>query len=168
MQANQIIEIFNQSLGGRYGVQLRGGGDEPFYRAGEEARFAMIVFRADYSASALHEIAHWCLAGRQRRQLNDYGYWYLPARNASQQAAFEAVEARPQALEAVFAEAAGVDFRVSSDDVGCLPSAYFKAKVEAERRLIRQRLSVRAKCFLAALVNANSAVAQTAAQSVAG
>ena len=155
MQANQVIEIFNQSLGARYGVALIGGGDEPFYRARQDTTAAVIVFRADFSASALHEVAHWCLAGRRRRQLDDYGYWYLPARNAPQQAAFEAVEARPQALESLFAEAAGVDFQVSTDDVAQLPSEPFKAKVASERCLMRQRLPLRATCFLDALVDAN-------------
>jgi elongation factor P hydroxylase len=67
-------------------------------------------------------------------------------------------------LEALFAEAAGVDFRVSSDDVACLPSPGFKAQVAAERRLIEQQLPVRAKCFLAALKDANALIARTASQ----
>ena len=161
---SEIIAVFNKRLGARYGVRLEGGGAEPFYQAPKAAECALIVFRADYSASALHEVAHWCLAGRQRRLLDDYGYWYLPARNAAQQAAFEAVEARPQALEALFAEAAGVDFQVSSDDVASLPSPAFKAQVAAERRLIEQQLPVRAKYFLAALKDANALIARTASQ----
>ena len=164
MPVSEIIAVFNKRLGARYGVRLEGGGAEPFYQAPKAAECALIVFRADYGASALHEVAHWCLAGPQRRQLDDYGYWYLPVRNAAQQAAFEAVEARPQALEALFAEAAGVDFRVSSDDVACLPSPGFKAQVAAERRLIEQQLPVRAKCFLAALKDANALIARTASR----
>ena len=163
---SEIIAVFNKRLGGRYGVRLEGGGAEPFYQAPKAAECGLIVFRADYGASALHEVAHWCLAGPQRRQLDDYGYWYLPVRNAAQQAAFEAVEARPQALEALFAEAAGVDFRVSSDDVACLPSPGFKAQVAAERSLIEQQLPVRAKYFLAALKDANVLTARTASRSV--
>jgi len=164
MPVSQITEVFNERLGVRYGVRLKGGGAEPFYQAPKAPECALIVFRADYSASALHEVAHWCLAGPQRRQFDDYGYWYLPARNAAQQAAFEAVEARPQALEALFAEAAGVDFQVSSDDVASLPSPAFKARVAAERRLIEQQLPVRARCFLAALKGANALIAPTAAR----
>ena len=164
MPVSEIIAVFNKRLGGRYGVRLEGGGAEPFYQAPKAAECGLIVFRADYSASALHEVAHWCLAGRQRRLLDDYGYWYLPVRNAAQQAAFEAVEARPQALEALFAEAAGVDFRVSSDDVASLPSPAFKAQVAAERRLIEQQLPVRAKCFLAALQGANALIVPTASR----
>jgi len=168
MPVSQIIEVFNDRLGTRYGVRLKGGGAEPFYRSAKAAECALIVFRADYSASALHEVAHWCLAGPQRRQLDDYGYWYLPDRDATQQSDFEAVEARPQALEALFAEAAGVDFRVSSDDVASLPSSAFKARVAAERRLIQQRLPVRAKRFLAALNDANSSIVQGASGAVNG
>ena len=167
MPVSRIIQVFNESLGARYCVHLKGGGAEPFYRAAKAGAWAVIVFRADYSASALHEVAHWCLAGPQRRQMDDYGYWYLPSRTATQQAAFEAVEARPQALEALFAEAAGVDFRVSSDDVARLPSSAFKARVAEERRLIRMRLPARASYFLAALKDANLVNAQVGSQRIA-
>ena len=144
-----VEAIFQQCFASDFRTRLVGGAVEPLYLPETEASFAEIHYRHDYQRSALHEVAHWCLAGRQRRQLDDYGYWYLPARNAAQQAAFEAVEARPQALEALFAEAAGVDFQVSSDDVASLPSPAFKARVAAERRLIEQQLPVRARCFLA-------------------
>ena len=55
-----------------------------------------IIFARGFYASALHEpeIAHWCIAGEQRRLLElittDYGYWYEPdGRDAITQAAFE-------------------------------------------------------------------------------
>jgi elongation factor P hydroxylase len=59
----------------------------------------------DYLASALHEVAHWCLAGVERRKLEDYGYWYSPdGRSRGEQSAFENVEARPQALEWILSD----------------------------------------------------------------
>ena len=52
-----------------------------------------IVFTHDYFASALHEVAHWCVAGPERRRLTDYGYWYAPdGRTEKQQMEFERVE----------------------------------------------------------------------------
>ncbi len=34
--------------------------------------------RTDFFASALHEISHWCVAGKARREQVDFGYWYCP------------------------------------------------------------------------------------------
>lgn len=101
------------------GTRLRGGASEPLYCPGFGAAPAVIYFRLDYQASALHEVAHWCLAGPQRRRRVDYGYWYAPeGRDAAQQAAFFAVEAAPQALESLFCEALGVPFAPSVDNPG--------------------------------------------------
>ncbi len=53
-------------------------------------------------ASALHEISHWCIAGKARRELVDFGYWYCPdGRDAMTQSQFEDVEVKPQAQVAV-------------------------------------------------------------------
>lgn len=50
--------------------------------------------------SALHEISHWTIAGKERRLLADLGYWYAPdGRTREQQALFEQVEVKPQAIE---------------------------------------------------------------------
>nr|WP_168710930.1 elongation factor P hydroxylase [Ningiella ruwaisensis] len=74
--------------------------------------------RFDYASSALHEIAHWCIAGSERRKKIDYGYWYAPdGRDTVQQHQFEKVEVKPQALEAAFASACGLRFRVSVDNL---------------------------------------------------
>lgn len=99
-------------------TRLQGGADEPFYRPASGEEPATIFFRADFVRSALHEVAHWCHAGPVRRNLPDYGYWYTPDdRDARQQAAFFAVEARPQALEQIFCEALGIAFRPSIDNL---------------------------------------------------
>jgi elongation factor P hydroxylase len=54
----------------------------------------------------------------QRRKLPDLGYWYAPdGRTAEQQALFEQVEIKPQAIEWLFATAFGRKFRVSLDNL---------------------------------------------------
>jgi elongation factor P hydroxylase len=52
----------------------------------------------------------------------DYGYWYSPdGRSAKQQQDFEAVEAKPQALEWFFSKACDFRFRVSIDNLSGIP-----------------------------------------------
>lgn len=66
----------------------------------------------------MHELSHWCIAGKKRRQLPDYGYWYAPdGRNAAQQRAFEQLEIKPQALECLFTLACKRHFQVSQDNL---------------------------------------------------
>ena len=113
--AHQVMRLFNQEFAESDTTELIGGAAEPYYEPGSLNR---IYFRADYVRSALHEIAHWCVAGRRRRQLADYGYWYSPdGRGVAQQQAFFAVEARPQAIERCFCEAIGIPFSPSVDNV---------------------------------------------------
>ncbi len=112
-----LIAAFNAEFLATEHTQLCGGAAEPLYCPAFGAAPATIYFRLDYAASALHEVAHWCLAGRRRRQRVDYGYWYAPeGRDAAQQAEFFRVEAAPQALESVFCEALGVPFAPSVDN----------------------------------------------------
>jgi len=116
LDAHQLMRLFNQAFAESDRTELIGGAAEPYYEPGSLNR---IYFRADYVRSALHEVAHWCVAGRRRRQLPDYGYWYRPdGRDAKQQQAFFAVEARPQAVERYFCEAIGIAFSPSVDNVG--------------------------------------------------
>jgi len=116
-----------------------------------------IVYREDYPASALHEVAHWCLAGADRRRLEDYGYWYAPdGRSAEEQAAFERAEARPQALEWVLSDACGFAFNLSADnlDGGVGPSPSFVEAVAQERsRFLECGLPNRAECYRAAIAS---------------
>lgn len=138
-----------------------GGGDEPLYEPPAEGP-GRITYRADYPASALHEVAHWCVAGRRRREQVDYGYWYAPdGRSPEQQAEFEIVEVKPQALEWVFAEAAGVRFVPSADNVeaACGPSEGFVAALERRRaQLLQGALEGRALAFRDALAAARQEV----------
>ena len=102
-----------------YGTRLVGGFSEPFYKAPAGHAMAEVQFTRDYERSALHELAHWCIAGDERRRLDDYGYWYKPdGRTDEQQARFFAVEAKPQALEKYFCHALNVSFDVSVDNLG--------------------------------------------------
>ncbi len=150
-----VILLFEDLFAERYRVRLRGDADEPLYEPATGHRHAVIHFRADYFASALHEVAHWCTAGARRRRLLDYGYWYAAdGRDASEQAAFEEVEVGPQALEWAFAEAAGYPFRPSLDnlDGGCVFAERFEAALVQERsRRQQQGLPPRAEAFRAAL-----------------
>ena len=112
-----LAECFNQAFA-EYHTILKPGADEPFYQASQDGNPATIFSTHDYFSSALHEIAHWCIAGEKRRKLNDYGYWYEPdGRSLQQQALFFEVEAKPQALEWAFSLAAGIPFRISVDNL---------------------------------------------------
>ena len=114
--ASQLIRIFNAKFGQYHSVRLVGGASEPLYLpSGEDRQNAEIHFREDFPSSALHELAHWCLAGKKRRKQEDYGYWYVAIRDECQQQNFEAVEVRPQSIEWILSVAAGIEFRVSSD-----------------------------------------------------
>ena len=113
--SNEIIHVFNNVFSVSEGAVLSGGAAEPFYEPGHPAT---IYFREDFERSALHEVAHWCVAGRFRRQLPDYGYWYrAEGRDCSRQAAFYEVETRPQAIELLFCEALNLPFKVSVDNL---------------------------------------------------
>nr|WP_275041800.1 elongation factor P hydroxylase [Vibrio nigripulchritudo] len=66
----------------------------------------------------LVELAHWMVAGPERRLLEDFGYWYEPdGRTEEVQAAFEKVEVRPQAYEWILSQSAGFPFTVSCDNL---------------------------------------------------
>ncbi len=138
---------------------LAGGGDEPLYLPSSDPERAphRIVYREDYFASALHEVSHWCLAGAERRRLEDYGYWYeADGRGPEQQLAFERVEARPQALEWIFSDACDFEFHLSVDNLeaGCGPSERFESAVRREKsRLLREGLPARAARFRGALAD---------------
>ena len=116
LDAHQLTRLFNREFAVSDETELIGGAAEPYYQPGAPNR---VYFRADYVRSALHEVGHWCVAGERRRQLPDYGYWYSPdGRDAEQQQAFFVVEARPQAIERYFCEAAAIPFSPSVDNVG--------------------------------------------------
>lgn len=148
--------LFRALFGVTERTMLVGGAVEPFYRAATGPLTPHLIFyTADYIQSALHEVAHWCIAGRARRAVDDYGYWYVPdGRDLQQQHAFEAVEVAPQALEWILSRAAGQPFRVSADNLaGSVDTATdFRQKVSARaRQYLQQGLPPRADRLARAL-----------------
>lgn len=115
----QAVALFNQTFSSTYNTQLVCCEAEPIYRpADDQYPFHRIIFAHGFFASALHEIAHWCVAGKERRLLEDFGYWYEPdGRNRQQQAQFEKVEVKPQALEWIFSQSADFRFHFSADNL---------------------------------------------------
>jgi elongation factor P hydroxylase len=155
--ANRIAQTFNDAFLASHHTMMRGGAAEPLYEPAVGATPAQIVFTHDYPASALHEAAHWCFAGPQRRARRDYGYWYVPGpRNPLQREAFFRVEADVQALEAVFARTCGVRFVVSADDFEASPEELERFETVVTRRLavLRTALPARARRFCDALAAA--------------
>lgn len=134
---DDIIALFDGLFMPDYRTRLVRGGDDPLYLpADERCDYHRVIFARGFYASALHEISHWCIAGERRRQLEDYGYWYLPdGRDAEQQRAFENAEVAPQALELLLSEACGHPFNVSVDNLG---------EVEVDRDAFRRRVEARA------------------------
>lgn len=129
-----LIQLFDKAFFAAYNTRLVKGGDEPIYLPiNDQTAFNQIIFAHGYFASALHEISHWCLAGDSRRLVEDYGYWYIPdGRDHEQQAKFESVEIKPQAIEWALCVATGKDFDVSTDNLlgeGETDRVAFKAKV---------------------------------------
>lgn len=157
--AARVERVFSDCFAQRYRTRLCGGADEPLYQPAQSpAGCHILSYRGDHFASALHEVAHWCLAGERRRQLPDFGYWYTPdSRNVEQQHAFEAVESKPQALEWFFSRACAYRFGVSVDNpdlagVGLLDVAAFQRAVLAQARAWqKQGLPARAGVFYTAL-----------------
>lgn len=92
----QLIEIFDGCFADDFNTRLIKGDDEPIYLpADEEVPYNRIVFAHGFYASGLHEISHWCIAGKARRELVDFGYWYCPdGRDAATQGQFEDVEVK--------------------------------------------------------------------------
>ena len=153
-----LERVFNRCFLDSENTRLIGGASEPLYLpADDNGRENRLYYREDYFASALHEIAHWCIAGRERRGMRDFGYWYEPeGRNSEQQDAFLAVEARPQALEWCLSVACDYPFRLSLDNFD--PDGYepmrrtFASRVVAQvQRLREQGLPSRAAHFFDAL-----------------
>lgn len=118
-QYQDLINLFNHCFALDYNTQLVKGDSEPLYLpADENYPHHRLFFAHGFFSSALHECAHWCIAGEERRKLVDFGYWYEPdGRNAEQQRLFQQVEVKPQALEWIFSVAANHPFRVSLDNL---------------------------------------------------
>ncbi len=115
-----VVDVFARCFWESHATQLIGGAAEPLYQPAQRAGEPHLLFyRENFAASALHETAHWCVAGSTRRTQVDFGYVYNePPRSARAQAAFFAAELKVQALEQVFCEAGGLVFVPSADQIG--------------------------------------------------
>lgn len=153
---DDIIQIFNHCFQQDYQTILVRGGDEPLYvPANEKQPYHQVIFARGFFSSALHEIAHWLIAGPERRLLEDYGYWYIPdGRNAQQQTAFEKVEIKPQALEWILADCCQYPFQLSVDNLNGPPmdiQAFREAILDEKQRMLGNGLSKRATTLCHAL-----------------
>ncbi|CAM4221644.1 elongation factor P hydroxylase [Vreelandella rituensis] len=152
-----LVALFDGLFAERFNTRLIRGAEEPLYRPADDGHtYHQVIFARGFYASALHEISHWCIAGKHRRKLEDYGYWYLPdGRDAEQQIAFENAEIAPQALEYLFTQACGRPFHVSVDNLGGdtqVDRDGFQKRVMARvERYEREGLPLRAKVFRDAL-----------------
>lgn len=153
-----LINIFSDTFYKQYNTCLVKGDDEPLYLpAGEHFTYHQIIFAHGYFSSAMHEISHWCQAGKERRLLEDFGYWYMPdGRDEQQQKRFEQVEIIPQAIEWAFNVAAQKKFHVSSDNLNGFQAdtAGFKQKVfEQVVVFLEKGFPNRAQQFIEALAH---------------
>lgn len=157
-QCDDLIRIFNNLFRDDEQTLLIKGDDEPIYLpASMTGQYHQVIFAHGFYASALHEIAHWCVAGQARRQLEDYGYWYEPdGRSEAQQRLFEKVEVVPQAMEQCFCLAAGFPFRVSVDNLNGCPGdtqAFEFAVNRKAAQYLAEGLPARAQRFFTALAD---------------
>lgn len=161
-----IIRIFDQCFADEYNTRLERGGDYPIYLpeftdedgVPSERPYNVILFAHGYYSSALHEIAHWLVAGEARRKLEDFGYWYEPdGRSAERQREFESAEIKPQAIEWVLATAAGFRYFASADNLSGNPgdnsafkqAVYDQVKLYAERGYLPKRAETLRKALCA-------------------
>ncbi|KGJ92407.1 elongation factor P hydroxylase [Thalassotalea sp. ND16A] len=114
-----LINIFAELFFTSENTRLVKGDDEPVYLPADSGcDFHRVIFAHGFYASAFHEVSHWCIAGANRRLIEDFGYWYAPdGRDAQQQQQFEQVEIKPQAIEWAFCVASGFNFNVSADNL---------------------------------------------------
>jgi elongation factor P hydroxylase len=155
VDAEGIASLFTACFSVSHRTVMEGGAAEPLYLPARDDQPARVLYTRDHVASALHEAAHWCLAGPGRRRRLDYGYWYeSPPRSTGRQEAFFAAELQTQALERIFCTAAGVQFRISADNLDgeVADVAGFDARVRSlAGQLVADGLSGRAQTFVRAL-----------------
>ncbi|WP_338293454.1 elongation factor P hydroxylase [Planctobacterium marinum] len=154
-QYQDLIQVFNTCFEDFNTRLVKGEGEPVYLPADGDCHYHRIEFAHGFFSSALHEIAHWCIAGEARRKQVDYGYWYCPdGRNEQQQAEFEKVEVKPQAIEWCFAVACGLQFRVSTDNLDGAPVDRFAFQDKVLQQVaayLEQGLPTRAQMLVDAL-----------------
>jgi len=155
-QIPDLMQIFDGLFFKAYNTRLIKGEHEPIYLPKNVGTsYNQVVFAHGFYASALHEIAHWLVAGERRRELEDYGYWYCPdGRSTEQQHEFENVEIKPQAIEWALSAAAGFDFNVSVDNLNGEQTCRFsfQKRVQAQVfELLDKGFNIRTEELLKAL-----------------
>lgn len=158
---SDIACVFNECFADSHRTILVGGAQEPLFTPASKTEPAKLSYREDFAASALHECAHWCIAGALRRTKVDFGYEYLPPpRTPAQQSSFFSAEVKTQSLEQVFALHAGVKFSPSADNlpanIDCFVSL-LAGQHPKTLEWIRTSADQRASTFCLALANAVSA-----------
>lgn len=148
LNSKRVEDIFRQLFLKPFNTLLIGGADEPLYLpANSDCAHHRLFYREDYLSSAFHEISHWCIAGEQRRQQVDFGYWYHPdGRSGEQQSQFEQVEVKPQALEWHLSVVAGHRFHLSADNLNGeqgISEAFAEAVCQQARHYCQQGLPPR-------------------------
>ena len=157
-----LMQLFDDCFFDKFNTKLVKGQTEPLYiPAGHKVdNYAMqawhqILFAHGFFRSALHEVAHWLVAGDARRLKVDYGYWYqTDGRSANEQALFEQVEVKPQAIEWILTKACRHTFRVSVDNLNGQatdPMPFKQAVYQRVLALQAEGLNERAECFRLAL-----------------
>ncbi len=143
LTATTLADACNKSFLTQWNTKLCGGFHEPLYLpATAERSLAEIQFTGNSVRSALHELAHWSIAGARRRKLTDYGYWYSPdGRNIAEQEMFFKAEVKPQAVEKKLAELCAVPFEVSCDNLGGVDFEKTEFEYEVAQQLARYEAS---------------------------
>jgi len=154
---DDLVRLFNHCFMQSHQTILAYGGEEPLYVPANEAQpYHTIFFAHGFFNSALHECAHWLIAGKERRKLVDYGYWYMPdGRNSAQQMLFQQVEVKPQALEWILAQAAGSRFHCSFDNLNGEEGDYTAFNTAVTQQMLayqKNGLPARARLFHQALL----------------
>ena len=157
---DMFLNWVNANVLRKYDTILVGGFAEPYFLAANNGHLAEIRFTHDYYSSALHELAHWCIAGCERLRQNDFGYWYVPTgRSSEEQEQFYQAEVKPQAVEKAFTMLLGIEFNFSHDNIGTKvgDGERFARKVEAQyRNYLQSGFPPRAQLIMDGLKSENS------------
>ena len=145
MNTEQIIDIFNVLFRVSHETILEHSEGEPLYiPKSVDSPLNSIKFSHGFFSSALHEISHWLIAGKERRTQKDLGYWYKPdGRSKDDQILFCKYETKNQGLEWLLSLACGMKFHVSSDNLSGEIDA-----VQSLNREFAREVRVHAKKFI--------------------